>query len=219
MIFKFEFSKTLNIINLVVNLVGDSISKNKRDDRRHVRMLLDDLKKRMIASFDSLLKDFGSLRTGRASVTILDNVMVEAYGNMVPIQQVGTVSVPEARLLTVQVWDASLIKATELAIRNAPLGLSPVVDGALIRIAIPDLSEERRKEICKLAGKYAEQAKVAIRNIRRDGMDFIKRQEKAKEITEDEHKKIADEIQKLTDDYVKKIDISLDSKEKDIMKV
>lgn len=182
-------------------------------------MLLDDLKKRMTASFDSLLKDFGSLRTGRASVTILDNVMVEAYGNMVPIQQVGTVSVPEARLLTVQVWDASLIKATELAIRNAPLGLSPMVDGALIRIAIPDLSEERRKEICKLAGKFAEQAKVAIRNIRRDGMDFIKRQEKAKEITEDEHKKTADEIQKLTDDFVKKIDVSLESKEKDIMKV
>lgn len=173
----------------------------------------------MTASFDSLLKDFGSLRTGRASVTILDNVMVEAYGNMVPIQQVGTVSVPEARLLTVQVWDASLIKATELAIRNAPLGLSPMVDGALIRIAIPDLSEERRKEICKLAGKFAEQAKVAIRNIRRDGMDFIKRQEKAKEITEDEHKKTADEIQKLTDDFVKKIDVSLESKEKDIMKV
>lgn len=182
-------------------------------------MLLDDLKKRMMASFDSLLKDFGSLRTGRASVTILDNVLVEAYGNMVPIQQVGTVSVPEARLLTVQVWDASLIKATELAIRNAPLGLSPMVDGAMIRIAIPDLSEERRKEICKLAGKFAEQAKVAIRNIRRDGMDFIKRQEKAKEITEDEHKKTADEIQKLTDDFVKKIDVSLESKEKDIMKV
>ncbi len=182
-------------------------------------MLLEDLRKKMLASFDSLLKDFGGLRTGRASVTILDNIMVEAYGNMVPIQQVGTVSAPEARLLTVQVWDASLIKATELAIRNAPIGLSPMVDGSLIRIAIPDLSEERRKEICKLAGKYAEQAKVAVRNIRRDGMDHIKRQEKSKEITEDEHKKTADEIQKLTDEFVKKIDNALESKEKDIMKV
>ena len=182
-------------------------------------MLVDDLRKRMLASFDSLLKDFGGLRTGRASVTILDNIMVEAYGNMVPIQQVGTVSAPEARLLTVQVWDASLIKATELAIRNAPMGLSPMVDGSLIRISIPDLSEERREEICKLAGKYAEQAKVAVRNIRRDGMEHIKRQEKTKEITEDEHKKIADDIQKFTDEFVKKIDNALEAKEKDIMRV
>lgn len=182
-------------------------------------MLLENLRKKMNSSFDSLLKDFGGLRTGRASVTILDNIMVEAYGNVVPLQQVGTVGAPEARLLTVQVWDSSLIKPTEIAIRNSPIGLSPVVDGSLIRIAVPDLSEERRKEICKLAGKYSEQARIAIRNIRRDGMEDIKKQEKNKEITEDIHKKLADDIQKLTDEFIKKIDTSLSVKEKEIMKV
>jgi ribosome recycling factor len=145
--------------------------------------------------------------------------MVEAYGNMVPVQQVGTVSVPEARLLTVQVWDSSLIKPTEIAIRNSSLGLSPSVDGTLIRIAIPDLSEERRKEICKLAGKYAEQTRISIRNVRREGMDDIKRQEKNKEITEDVHKKLSEDIQKITDEFIKKIDASLAVKEKEIMKV
>ncbi len=181
--------------------------------------MLERLRKKMTASFDSLLKDFSGLRTGRASVAILDNVMVEAYGNMVPLQQVGTVSAPEARLLTVQVWDSSLIKPTEIAIRNSPAGLSPMVDGQLIRISIPELSEERRKEICKLAGKYAEQSKVAIRNIRREGMDEAKKQEKNKEITEDELKKLSDNIQKMTDEFVKKIDDTLALKEKDIMKV
>lgn len=181
--------------------------------------MLEKLKTKMTASFNNLLKDFGGLRTGRASVSILDNVMVEAYGSMVPLQQVGTVSAPEARLLTVQVWDTSLIKPTEIAIRNSPAGLSPMVDGQLIRIAIPELSEERRKEICKLASKYAEQAKVAIRNIRREGMDEAKRQEKNKEITEDQLKKLSDDIQKMTDEFVKKIDTSLDVKEKEIMKV
>ena len=181
--------------------------------------MLKKLKTKMTASFNNLLKDFGGLRTGRASVSILDNVMVEAYGSMVPLQQVGTVSAPEARLLTVQVWDTSLIKPTEIAIRNSSAGLSPMVDGQLIRIAIPELSEERRKEICKLASKYAEQAKVAIRNIRREGMDEAKRQEKNKEITEDQLKKLSDDIQKMTDEFVKKIDTSLDVKEKEIMKV
>ncbi|MDR3180276.1 MAG: ribosome recycling factor [Holosporaceae bacterium] len=182
-------------------------------------MLMENLRKKMSASFDNMLKDFGGLRTGRASATILDNIMVEAYGGMVPIQQVGTVSVPEARLITVQVWDISLLKPTEVAIRNSPVGLSPVVDGQLIRIAIPDLSEERRKEICRLAGKYAEQTRVAVRNVRREGMDDIKKQEKNKEISEDAHKKLADEIQKLTDEFIKKVDASLALKEKEIMKV
>ena len=181
--------------------------------------MFETLKKKMSGAFDNLLKDFSGLRTGRASATILDNIMVEAYGNMVPLQQVGTVSVPEARMLSVQVWDLSLIKPTELAIRNSPLGLSPMVDGQLIRISIPELSEERRKEICKLAGKYAEQAKIAIRNVRREGMDALKTQEKNKEISSDEHKRKADEIQKLTDDFIKKIDTSLGVKEKEIMKV
>jgi len=182
-------------------------------------MILDNVRKKMNASFESLLKDFGSLRTGRASVTILDHIMVEAYGNMVPLQQVGTVSAPEAKMLTIQVWDSSLIKPTEVAIRNSQLGLSPMVDGQLIRIMIPDLSEERRKEICKLAGKYAEQAKISMRNVRRDGMDEVKKQEKNKEITEDQQKKLSDDIQKITDEFVKKVDTSLAAKEKEIMKV
>lgn len=181
--------------------------------------MLDDLRKKMEASFDNLLRDFGGLRTGRASVSLLDNIMVEAYGNMVPIQQVGTVTTPEARLLTVQVWDSSLVMPTSVAIRNSPIGLNPMVDGQLIRIPIPDLSEERRKEICKLAAKYAEQTKIAIRNIRREGMDDAKKQEKNKEITEDELKGISNDIQKLTDDFVKKVDLALGTKEKEIMKV
>lgn len=179
----------------------------------------DDLKKKMSSSLEKLLKDFGGLRTGRASVTILDNITVEAYGSMVPLQQVGTVSAPEARLLTIQVWDSSLIKPVEVAIRNSPVGLSPIVDGMLIRIPIPELSEERRKEICKLAGKYAEQAKVAIRNIRREGMDDLKKKAKDKEITEDVHKKMSDDIQKLTDEFIRKIDGALNIKEAEIMKV
>jgi ribosome recycling factor len=184
-----------------------------------MELMLENLKKKMNMGFDNLLKDFGGLRTGRASVTILDNIMVEAYGNMVPLQQVGTIGAPEARLLTVQVWDSSLIKPTEIAIRNSPIGLSPMIDGQLIRISVPELSEERRKEICKLAGKYAEQARVSIRNARRDGMDEIKRQEKSKEITEDQLRRLSDDIQKLTDEYIKKIDSSLSAKEKEIMKV
>lgn len=182
-------------------------------------MLFDELRKKMSVSLDGLLKDFCSLRAGRASVNILDSVMVEAYGGIVPLQQVGAVNVLDAKMLTVQVWDASLVKAVELAIRNAPIGLNPVTEGALIRIAVPPLSEERRKEICKLAEKYAERSRVVVRNIRREGMEYIKRQEKAKEITEDEHKKAADDIQRLTDEFVKKIDDALEVKEKDIMKV
>ncbi|MDR3155856.1 MAG: ribosome recycling factor [Holosporaceae bacterium] len=182
-------------------------------------ILLENLRKKMNVSFDVLLKNFSGLRTGRASVMILDNIMVEAYGDRVPIQQVGTVNVPEAKLLTVQVWDSSLIKATEAAIRNASLGLNPVIEGQLIRIPIPDLSEERRQEICKLAGKYAEQSKISMRNVRKDGMDKIKKQEKNKEITEDEYKRISDDIQKLTDELIKKIDEAFSVKEKEIMKV
>ncbi|MDR0678106.1 MAG: ribosome recycling factor [Holosporaceae bacterium] len=182
-------------------------------------MLLENLRKKMNASFDNLLKDFSGLRTGRVSAQILDHVMVEAYGNKVSIHQVGTINTPEAKMLTIQVWDSSLIKPTEIAIRNSQLGLNPMVDGQLIRITIPDLSEERRKEICKLAGKYAEQTRIAIRNIRRDGMDEVKKQEKNKEITEDQQKKSLDNIQKITDEFIKKIDTSLSIKEKEVMKV
>lgn len=182
-------------------------------------MSLDILRKKMNMSFENLIKEFGGLRTGRASVTLLDSIMVEAYGNMVPLQQVGTINAPEPRLLTVQVWDSSLIKPVEVAIRNAPIGLSPVVEGQVIRISIPNLSEERRKEICKIAAKYAEQTRVAIRNIRRDGMDTIKKQEKSKELTQDSAKKENEAIQKLTDEFIKKIDTALEIKEKEILKV
>ncbi|MDR1982869.1 MAG: ribosome recycling factor [Holosporaceae bacterium] len=182
-------------------------------------MLLENVRKRMNSSFDNLLRDFGGLRTGRVSVQILDHIMVEAYGSKVPIHQVGTISTPEAKMLTVQVWDSSLIKPTEIAIRNSQLGLNPMVDGQLIRITVPDLSEERRKEICKLAGKYAEQTRISIRNVRRDGMDEVKKQEKNKEVTEDQQKKLSDDIQKITDEFIKKIDTALSVKEKEVMRV
>lgn len=182
-------------------------------------MLLDNLRKKMNLSFENLIKEFGGLRTGRACVTLLDSIMVEAYGNMVPLQQVGTINAPESRLLTVQVWDSSLIKPVEVAIRNSPIGLSPVVEGQVIRISIPNLSEERRKEICKIASKFSEQTRVAIRNVRREGMETIKKQEKAKEITADDAKRENESIQKLTDEFIKKIDNALDLKEKEIMKV
>jgi ribosome recycling factor len=180
---------------------------------------MENLRKKMTVCLEGLLKDFGGLRTGRASVSLLDNIMVEAYGSSVPLQQVGTINVPEARLITIQVWDTSLLKPTEMAIRNSNMGLNPVVDGQLIRITIPELSEERRKEICKLASKYAEHTRISIRNVRRDGIDDVKKREKNKEITEDVSKKTADDIQKLTNEFIAKIDSCLDSKEKEIMKV
>ncbi|MFN9003326.1 MAG: ribosome recycling factor, partial [Alphaproteobacteria bacterium] len=163
--------------------------------------------------------EFAGLRTGRASANLLDSIQVEAYGNMMPMNQVGTINVPEPRMITIQVWDKSMIKAVEKAITQANLGLNPASDGQLIRVPIPALSEERRKELSKIAGKYAEGAKVAIRNVRRDGMDALKQQEKDKKISEDEHRKQSDQIQKMTDDFVKKIDEALATKEKDIMSV
>ena len=146
--------------------------------------LLDQLKQRMDSSVDSLKKELGGLRTGRASVTMLDPVMVEAYGSMMPLNQVGTVGVPEPRLLTVQVWDKGMVKAVEKAIRDAGLGLNPQPDGQLIRVPVPDLNQERRTELVKVAGKYAESARVAVRNVRRDGMDALKKDEKDKKISE-----------------------------------
>ncbi|MFO0455983.1 MAG: ribosome recycling factor, partial [Alphaproteobacteria bacterium] len=163
--------------------------------------------------------EFAGLRTGRASANLLDSIQVEAYGNMMPMNQVGTINVPEPRMITIQVWDKSMIKAVEKAITQANLGLNPASDGQLIRVPIPALSEERRKELSKIAGKYAEGAKVAIRNVRRDGMDALKQQEKDKKISEDEHRKQSEQIQKMTDDFVKKIDEALATKEKDIMSV
>ncbi|MFN3701530.1 MAG: ribosome recycling factor [Alphaproteobacteria bacterium] len=178
-----------------------------------------DISRRMDGAVESLQKDLLSLRTGRASASMLDPVVVDAYGSKMPLNQIATVSVPEPRLLSVQVWDGSMSKAVEKAIREAGLGLNPQPEGAVIRIPIPDLNEERRAELSKVAGKYAENARIAVRNVRRDGMDTLKKLEKDKQISEDEQKRHSDEIQKMTDEKVKKIDQMLADKEKDIMQV
>ncbi|MCC8427489.1 ribosome recycling factor [Reyranella aquatilis] len=180
---------------------------------------LNELEKRMHGAMDALKKEFGGLRTGRASVNLLDPVMVEAYGQRMPLNQVGTVSAPEPRLLTVSVWDKSLVTPTAKAIREAGLGLNPSPDGQIIRIPIPELTTERRNELAKLAHKYAEQGKVAVRNVRRDGMEALKKAEKDRKISEDEHRQKADEVQKLTDRYVKQVDEALAHKEKEIKTV
>src|SRR5579864_9489016 len=177
----------------------------------------DELTRRMKGAVATLRGEFAGLRTGRASPALLDPVHVEAYGNIVPINQVGTISTPEPRLLTVQVWDKSLAKAVDKAIRDAGLGLNPQMDGQLIRIPIPELNEERRRELAKLAAKYAEQARVAVRNVRRDGMDHLKRLEKEHAISEDQHRKLSDELQKLTDESIHEVDGILSAKEQEIM--
>lgn len=178
-----------------------------------------DAGERMNKTLDSLKNEFGSLRAGRAHVSLLDGIMVEAYGSMTPLAQVGTISVPDARTLSISVWDRGLAKAVEKAIMESDLGLNPASDGQLIRIPIPPLSEERRKELLKVAGKYAENNKVAIRNIRRDALDEIKKLKKDNAISEDEEKRFENEVQKLTDDSIKKIDEMVAQKEKDIMQV
>ncbi len=184
-----------------------------------INSIKNDAKIRMDKTIDSLKSDFGGLRAGRAHASLLDGIMVEAYGSLTPISQVGTVSVPDARTLSVSVWDKSLAKSVEKALRESDLGLNPVSDGNLIRIPIPPLSEERRKELVKVAGKYAEQNKVALRNIRRDALDEVKKLKKDNLISEDEEKRAENEIQKLTDDAVKKVDELQALKEKDIMQV
>jgi len=179
----------------------------------------DDMKRRMKGAVATLRHEFAGLRTGRANTAILEPVMVEAYGNSMPVNQVGTVSAPEPRLLTVQVWDKSLAKAVDKAIRDAGLGLNPQMDGQLIRIPIPELNEERRRELAKLAAKYAEQARIAVRNVRRDGMDHLKKLEKEHAISEDQHRKLADELQKMTDESIHEIDQVLSAKDQEIMHV
>jgi ribosome recycling factor len=178
-----------------------------------------ELRRRMEKALQVLKDEFNGLRTGRASVNMLEPVHVEAYGSRMPLNQVGSISVPEPRLLTVQVWDASLVKAVEKAIREAGLGLNPQPEGNLIRVPVPQLNEERRQELTKVAGKYAEQGRVSIRNIRRDGMDGLKKQKSDGDISEDQQKRSTDEVQKLTDEFIKKIDQMLVDKEKDIMTV
>jgi len=180
---------------------------------------LKELEKRMVSAMDALKKEFTGLRTGRASVNLLDPVQVEAYGQRMPLNQVGTVSAPEPRLLTVSVWDKSLVTPTAKAIRDSGLGLNPAPDGQLIRIPIPELTAERRNELAKLAHKYAEQGRVAVRNVRRDGMESLKKAEKDHKISQDEHRQKSDEVQKLTDRYVKQVDDALAHKEKEIKTV
>jgi ribosome recycling factor len=178
-----------------------------------------DLEKRMNGAVAALKHEFAGLRTGRASVTLLEPVHVDAYGSSMPLNQVGTVNAPEPRMLTVQVWDRGLVVAVDKAIRSAGLGLNPQVDGQLLRIPIPPLTEDRRKELSKIAAKYAESARVAVRNIRRDGMEHLKSLEKAHQMSEDEHKKQHDKVQKATDAHIKDIDDALHAKEKEIMQV
>jgi ribosome recycling factor len=173
----------------------------------------------MDGAIEALRREFAGLRTGRASVHLLDQVTVNAYGGEMPLNQVGTVNVPESRLITVQVWDRGLVTAVERAIRDAGLGLNPSSEGQLVRVPIPELSEERRTEMTKIAHKYAEQARVAVRNVRRDGMDLLKRLEREGEISQDQHRHWAEEVQKVTDEHVKRIDESLAQKEKEIMQV
>jgi ribosome recycling factor len=181
--------------------------------------IVKELRRRMDGTLDVLRKEYGGLRTGRASASLLEPVQVDAYGSHMPLTQVGTVSVPEPRMLSVQVWDRSMVKAVEKAIREAGLGLNPQTEGQVIRVPIPDLSEERRRELGKVAAKYAEQARVAVRNVRRDGLEPLKKQEKDGEISQDQHRKLQTEIQHLTDEYVKKVDDILHQKEKEILQV
>ncbi len=181
--------------------------------------LKQDLGRRMDGAIETLRREFSGLRSGRASPALLEPVRVEAYGNEVPITQVGTIAVPEARMLTVQVWDRSLVGAVERAIRDSGLGLNPASDGQLVRVPIPQLTGERRAELVKAAGRYAEGAKVAVRGVRRDGMEQTKAAEKKGAISQDDEKRWHDEVQKLTDSYIKKIDESLAEKDKEIRQV
>ena len=176
-----------------------------------------DIERRMNGAVESLKSDLGGLRTGRANTSLLDPVMVEVYGSMMPLNQVATVSAPEPRMLSVQVWDKANVTAVEKGIAKANLGVNPMIDGQNVRLPMPDLTQERRKELAKLAGQYAEQAKIAIRNVRRDGMEALKEDEKKKEVSEDERKRGEDEVQKLTDKYVAECDTVAAQKEKEIL--
>tara|TARA_B100000686_G_scaffold353749_1_gene460640 strand:- start:3768 stop:4325 length:558 start_codon:yes stop_codon:yes gene_type:complete len=178
-----------------------------------------DLERRMNGALEALHSEFQGLRTGRASVNLLEPVQVEAYGSTMPLNQVGTVSAPEPRLLTVQVWDKGMVNAVSKAIMESGLGLNPQPDGQLIRVPLPDLTEERRKELVKVAGKYAEETRIAVRNVRQDGMQSIKKLKNDNEISEDDQRHYEDDVQKLTDKKIKEVDQVLEQKEKDIMQV
>ena len=178
-----------------------------------------DLTRRMDGALDALKREFSGLRTGRASPALLEPVKVEAYGSLMPLNQVATIAVPEARMITVQVWDRSMVNSTVAAIRDCGLGLNPQPDGQVIRVPLPVLTEERRIELVKAANKYAEAARIAVRGVRRDGMEQVKALQKKSEISEDEERDWADQIQKLTDSYIKRVDEGFAEKEKDIRQV
>ncbi|MFZ4122257.1 MAG: ribosome recycling factor [Caulobacterales bacterium] len=180
---------------------------------------LDEYKRRMDGALSSLRQEFTGLRTGRASATLLDNIMVEAYGAMTPINQVAAVNAPEPRMLTVQIWDRGTVSAVEKAIRASGLGLNPVVDGQTLRVPIPPLSGERRQELAKIAGKHAETSRVAVRQVRRDAMEHLKKLEKDRAMSEDEQKKLSEQVQKETDAFIKRVDEALRQKEEEIMQV
>ena len=178
-----------------------------------------DLERRMTGAVTVLKREFGGLRTGRASASLLEPITVNAYGSQMPLSQLATISVPEARMISVQVWDKDQVTAVDKAIRESDLGLNPRVEGQVLRLPIPELNEERRQEIAKVAHKYAEQARVAVRNVRRDGMEQLKRQEKDGDMGKDEHHTLGSQVQELTDRIIKEIDGSLESKEAEIMQV
>ena len=180
---------------------------------------IDDLQHRMEGALSVLKSEFGGLRSGRASISLLEPVQVDAYGSMMPMNQVATISTPEARLLTVQVWDKSLVAAVETSIRSSGLGLNPSSDGQLVRVPVPELTEERRQEMAKIAHKYAEQSRIAVRHVRRDGMEELKRLERDGHIGEDDHHLWGEEIQTLTDKMIASIDQALAQKEEEIMQV
>jgi ribosome recycling factor len=178
-----------------------------------------DLTRRMDGALESLNREFSGLRAGRASPALLEPVKVEAYGQHMPLNQVATIAVPEARMLTVQVWDRSMVNSVVAAIRDCGLGLNPQPDGQVVRVPLPVLTEERRNELAKTAGKYAEAARIAVRGVRRDGMEQIKALQKKHEISEDDERDWLEQVQKLTDEYIKRVDAALSDKEKDIRQV
>lgn len=181
--------------------------------------LLKDLRRRMDGAVEVLRKEFAGLRTGRASVSLLEPVTVAAYGGTLPINQLANVSVPEPRMITVQVWDRAMVKAVDKAIRESGLGLNPQTEGQVIRVPIPDLNEERRRELTRVSARYAEQARVSVRNIRRDGVELLRKREKDAEISQDQQRKLQQDVQHLTDEYIKRIDEALAQKDSEILQV
>ena len=181
--------------------------------------LLKDIKRRMDGALEALRKEFGGLRTGRASASLLEPITVEAYGSTVPLNQIANINVPEPRMITVNVWDRGMVKVVDKAIREAGLGLNPQSEGQTIRVPIPDLNEERRRELTRVAAKYAETARISVRNVRRDGIETLRKQEKDGDISQDEQKKLEREIQSLTDEHIKRVDETLAQKDKEILQV